>query len=78
MNTSKNWLWIVIVIAALALIGWVAWQYGFLTLKTEKQSQSQPLLGGDTTTDIGNDLNSVNIGDPSQDLKQMNADINSL
>lgn len=69
MNTSKIWLWIIIVIAALALIGWAAWQYGFLT---------RPLLGGDTTTDISNDLNSVDIGDPSQDLKQMDADINSL
>lgn len=78
MNISKTWIWIIIIIAALTFIGWAAWQYGFLTLKTEERFQSQPLLGGDTTTDIGNDLNSVDIGDPSQDLKQMDADINGL
>lgn len=76
MNTSKTWIWIAIVIAALVLIGWAARQYGFPTLKTKEQPQSS--LDSDTTTDISNDLNSVDIGDPGQDLKQLDADIKGL
>ncbi|MEK7578459.1 MAG: hypothetical protein AAB456_01950 [Patescibacteria group bacterium] len=73
MNTSKTWLWIIIAIGALALIVWAAGQYGFLASKTD-----QSLLDSDVIADISNDLNSVDIGTPSEDLKQMDADINSL
>ena len=68
-------------IAALALIIWAAWYYGFfspVTIEEIEESVQQPVSEKDTTADIGSDLNSVDIGDPNQDLKQMDADIDSL
>lgn len=79
METSnKTWIWIIIVIAALALIGWLAWYYGFFGPVTTKESVQQPVSDRDTTADISNDLNSVDIGNPDQDLKQLDADLNQL
>ena len=83
MNTSKTWVWIIIIIAALALIGWLAWYYGFFSpVATEEGVQQpsvqRPVSDRDTTTDISNDLNSVDIGNPDQDLKQLDADLNQL
>lgn len=75
--SNKTWLWIVIAVVVLALF-WIAWQYGFLTLKTEEQSQFQPLSGGDTTAEIDDDLNAIDVGNPDQDFEQIDADINSL
>jgi len=67
MNTSKNWLWILIIIVVLALL-WAAWQY----------EEGAPLSGGDTTAEIDKDLNAVDLGDPEEDLKQLDADLNQL
>ena len=83
MNTSKTWVWIIIIIAALALVGWAAWYYGFfIPVATEEGVQQpsvqRPVSDRDTTTDISNDLNSVDIGNPDQDLKQLDADLNQL
>ena len=75
MNTSKNWLWILIIVVVLALL-WAAWQYGFFNrLVTEEEA---PLSGGDTTAEIDKDLNAVDLGDPEEDLKQLDADLNQL
>ena len=78
MNTSKTWIWIIIVIVALVLIGWTAWHYGFFSPVTTKESVQQPVSDRDTTADISNDLNSVDVGNPDQDLKQLDADLNQL
>ncbi len=78
MNTSKTWIWIIIVIVALVLIGWATWYYGFFSSVTTKESVQQPVSDRDTTADISNDLNSVDVGNPDQDLKQLDADLNQL
>ena len=83
MNTSKTWVWVIIVIAALALIGWAAWHYGFFSPvvtneNVQQPNVQQPVSDRDTTTDISNDLNSVDVGNPDQDLKQLDADLNQL
>ena len=86
MNTSKTWVWVIIIIAALALVGWAAWYYGFFSpvatkegvQQPVKEGVQQPVLDRDTTADISNDLNSVDVGNPDQDLKQLDADLNQL
>lgn len=67
MNTSnKNWILILIAVIVLALL-WASWQYGLA-----------PLLDNDTTATIDKDLNTVDIGNPDQDLNQLDADLNQL
>lgn len=78
MNISKTWVWIIIVIAALALVGWAAWYYGFFNPVAIKENVQQPVSDRDTTTDISNDLNSVDVGNPDQDLKNLDSDLNQL
>jgi len=78
MNTSKTWIWVIIIIAALALVGWTAWYYGFFSPVATEESVQQPVSDKDTTADISNNLNSVDIGNPDQDLKQLDADLNQL
>lgn len=75
MNTSKNWLWTVIIIVALALL-WAAWQYGFFNRLVTREGA--PISDNDTTVEINNDLNAVDVGNPDQDLKQLDADLNQL
>ncbi len=78
MNTSKNWIWILIAVVVLTLL-WTAWQYGFFNRPiTTKESVQQPVSDRDTTADISNDLDWVGVGNPDQDLKQLDADLNQL
>lgn len=75
MNTSKTWLWIIIAVVVLAFL-WVAWQYGFFnSLVTNEKA---PISGSDTTSAIDKDLNAVDVGNPDQDLKRLDADLNQL
>lgn len=75
MNISKSWLWVLVIIVVLILI-WVAWQYGiFSQLITKKET---PLSSRDTTDQIDKDLNSVDVGNPDQDLKLLDTDLNKL
>ena len=74
MNTSKTWLWIIIAVVILAFL-WVAWQYGFFNQLVTKEEAP---LSGDTTAEIDKDLNAVDVGNPDQDLKQLDADLNQL
>jgi len=78
MNTSKTWVWVIIIIAALALIGWLAWYYGFFSPVATEEGVQQPVSDEDTTADISNDLNSVDVGSPEQDLKNLDKDLNEL
>ena len=75
MNTSKNWLWILIAVVVLALL-WAAWQYDFFGRSITKEKAL--LLDNDTTATIDKDLNTVDIGNPDQDLKKLDADLNQL
>ena len=75
MNTSKYWLWILIAVVVLALL-WTAWQYGVFSRLITKEGV--PLLDNDTTAVINKDLNAVDVGNPDQDLKQLDADLNQL
>lgn len=74
MNTSKNWIWIIIAVVVLALL-WAAWQYGFLVRLLPTTLQ---ISDNDTTAEIEKDLNAVDIGNSDQDLKQLDADLNQL
>lgn len=75
MNTSKTWIWVIIAIVVLAL-AIVAWQYGFLSRSITRKEA--PVSDKDTTTSIGNDLNSVNVDNPNEDIKRLDADLNQL
>lgn len=75
MNTSKNWLWILILVIVLLLL-WAAWQYGIFNQLFTKEEAS--LSDGDTIAGIDKDLNAVDVGNPDQDLKQLDADLNKL
>ncbi|MBI2635579.1 MAG: hypothetical protein HYW79_03515 [Parcubacteria group bacterium] len=74
MNTSKTWIWIIIAIVALALV-WAVWQYGFLDRLLPTTLQ---ISDNDTTAEIDKDLNAVDIGNPDQDLKNLDTDLNQL
>ena len=78
MNTSKTWIWILIAVVVLALL-WTAWQYGFFSrFIITKEGVQQPVSDRDTIADISNDLDWVDVGNPDQDLKQLDADLNQL
>lgn len=77
MNTSKTWIWILIVLVVLAL-AWTVWQYGFFNRLVLKEEAPLLDLDNDTTAQIDKDLNTVNVGDPDGDLKQLDADLNQL
>lgn len=73
--SNKTWIWILIAVIVFALLC-VVWQYGFLDQFITKE---EPMLSGDdTTADIDNDLNTVDVGNPDQDLKNLDADLNQL
>lgn len=63
-----------ITVVALAL-AWFAWQYGFLDRLLPTTLQ---ISDNDTTAEIDKDLNAVDIGNPDQDLKQLDADLDQL
>ena len=76
METSnKTWIWILITVVVLALV-WIVWQYGFFNQLVTKEAV--PISDNDTTAEIDKDLNAVDMGDPDQDLKQLDADLNQL
>lgn len=74
MKTSKTWLWILLIVVVLALV-WVAWRY-FVYMPVLETNTT--VLDNDTTAAIGNDLNAVDMGNPDNDLKQLDADLNQL
>lgn len=74
METSKTWFWILIAVVVLAL-AWAAWQYGFLDRLLPTTLQ---ISDNDTTAAIDKDLSVVDIGNPDEDLKQLDADLNQL
>lgn len=75
MNTSKNWLWVLIIVVVLVLI-WAVWQYGIFNRPITREAV--PPSAGDTTAEIGKDLKTVDVGNPDEDLKQLDADLNKL
>ncbi|KKQ92895.1 MAG: hypothetical protein UT16_C0003G0003 [Candidatus Azambacteria bacterium GW2011_GWA2_39_10] len=76
METSnKTWIWILITVVVLALV-WIVWQYGFFNQLVTKEAV--PISDNDTTAEIDKDLNAVDVGNPDQDLKQLDADLNQL
>lgn len=75
MNTSKTWIWILIAVVVLAL-AWTAWQYGLFNQLVTKEEA--PISDSDTTAEINKDLNAVDVGNPDEDLKQLDADLNQL
>lgn len=76
METSnKTWIWILIAVVVLALL-WTAWQYGIFNRPITKKGISPSV--SDTTAAIDNDLNTVDVGSPDQDLKQLDTDLNQL
>ena len=76
METSnKTWIWILITVVVLALV-WIVWQYGFFNQLVTKEAV--PISDSDTTAEIDKDLNAVDVGDPDQDLKNLDDDLNQL
>lgn len=73
----SNKIWILILIAVVVLaLAWAAWQYGFFNRLVVQEGTS--LLDNDTAAAIENDLNAVDIGNPDDDLQQLDADLNQL
>lgn len=74
METSnKTWIWILIAVVILALMA--AWQYGFLNRLLPTTLQ---ISDNDTTAEIDKDLGVVDVGNPDEDLKQLDVDLNQL
>ncbi len=74
--SNKTWIWILIAVVVLAL-AWTAWQYGFFNRLVTNKIEA-PLSGNDTTAAIDKDFNAVDVGNPDQDLKQLDTDLNKL
>ena len=75
MNTSKTWIWILIAVVVLALF-LTARQYGFFSRPVVQEEAS--LLDNDTIAEIDRDLNAVDVGNPDQDLRNLDSDLNRL
>jgi len=72
---NKTWIWILIVVVVLAFV-WAAWQYDFFNGLITKEEAL--ISDNDTTAEIDKDLNAVDVGDPDQDLKNLDDDLNQL
>lgn len=83
MVSSKNkrvvWVVAAVVIVA-AVLGW--WYMYRLAPTSDKAPTSgemqEPLSGGDTTADIGQDLETVDLGNVDSELDALDQDINQL
>lgn len=67
---KSNLVWLAVVVA-LALLVWWYWGY-------QSAPETDALSGGDTTADIGQDLQSVDLGAVEQELDALDKDINQL
>ncbi len=74
MKTSNKilfWILMIVVIAVLIFIA-VRWP------GRKSVNKNAPAKIDDTTSNITSDLNSVNLGSPESDVKQLDSDINRL
>ncbi len=83
-NISKTvWVWIIAVVAVAAVLGWLWWARMAVAPATAPSdmlstSTVAAMSGNDTTNSISQELQNVNIPDPSQNIQSTNADVNSL
>jgi len=79
MENKNKMMWVWVVVGALVVAGlwWYVYYQPFVTAP-EAQPQAVPFSGGDTTADISEDFNAVDLGDIDKDLEQLDADIEQL
>ncbi|MBU6142221.1 hypothetical protein KGO95_03875 [Patescibacteria group bacterium] len=79
--SKKAWVWIVVVVAVLAVVAWFWWAHMAVAPSPSdvlSTTTVAAMSGTDTTNSISQELQNVNIPDPSQDLQSTNAAVNSL
>lgn len=76
-NNTMMWVWVVVGVLVVAGLWWYAY-YGPSYQAPEAPQAAEPLSGGDTTADITEDFNAIDLGDVEQDLQQLDADIEQL
>lgn len=74
MNT-KNIIVLIVVVAAAVLLFWM-WQQGILPFG--QQAEAPETEQGDTTTDIQEQLDAVDLGDLDAEFKDIDRDLESL
>ncbi|MFH0712449.1 MAG: hypothetical protein V2A55_01145 [Candidatus Jorgensenbacteria bacterium] len=72
----KKTLTIVIIVIVLALVIWFIFRSPEPVFSPEAGTTG--VLGGDTTSAINNDLNSLDLGDLDSEFQQIDADLNQL
>lgn len=85
MGTSKSkvWIWVIVAIIVIAAVV-VAWRRYYAPRLSPRVPSAglpaAPLTAGaeDTTANIQKDLGTVDLGNPGQDVNQLNQDINQL
>ncbi|MBI2036895.1 MAG: hypothetical protein HYT14_00865 [Candidatus Liptonbacteria bacterium] len=77
-KNKKVWVWVVIGALVVAGLWWYAYYQPTYQAPGELPQTAQPLSGGDTTADITDDLNAIDLGDIDKDLQQLDADIEQL
>ncbi len=78
--SKKTWAWIVAVVVVLALV-WFWWAHMAVAPAPSdvlSTTTVAAMSGSDTTNSISQELQNVNVPDPSQDLQSTNAAVNSL
>lgn len=72
----KKTLTIIIVLAVLAVL--IIWLVTRTSAPTIGPEGATDVLGGDTTSAINEDLNSLDLGDLDAEFEQIDADLNQL
>jgi len=82
MTGAKNkvWVWIIIVAVLAVVIGVSVWWYaGYQSESTPPAGDAAvPLSGGDTSAEIGKDLEMVDLGNVGSELNELDKDIDQL
>ncbi len=73
----KKTLWIIIVVAVIAALAWL-WQSGIYRPSTQGLPQLPRVSETDTTIQIQQDLDQIDVGDIDQQFKSIDADLNGL
>ena len=70
----KKLFWIIIIIVIILVLWWLWQQWGYLGNLPKLPGVSEE----DTTTQIQEDLNQIDLGDINQEFQSIDADLNNL
>ncbi len=72
-SNNKLWLWVLVVVIIAVIVFIVVKWTGYGNI-----SNNAPIKATDTTSVITGDLNSIDLGTPENDVKQLDNNINKL